>query len=330
MQQFRAGSGIALSFAVRAMRITGPGRVRLADVPVPEPGVGEARVRIEGCGVCASNLGPWVGVPGVQYPLPPGSPGHEAWGVIDAVGPGVETGRCGERVALLSGNAYAEFDVAPVEALVPLPDLVAGQPFPGEALGCAVNVFRRADILPGETVAIVGIGFLGAVLTRLCAEAGAHVIAISRRRFARDLAARLGAEVVLPFDEDAARAARALTGDVGCDHVIEAAGLQATLDLATALTREHGRLVIAGYHQDGPRQVNMQCWNWRGLDVINAHERNPATAVRGMREAVAIVEQQRLDPAALCTHAFALEELDDALAATAQRPDGFLKAVILP
>ena len=312
------------------MRITGPGRACLDDVPVPKPGAGEARIRIEGCGVCASNLGPWEGVPGVQYPLPPGSPGHEAWGVIDALGPGVETAVCGQRVAMLSSNAYAEFDVAPVDALVPLPDVVDGQPFPGEALGCAVNVFRRADILPGETVAIVGIGFLGAVLTRLCTDAGAHVIAISRRRFARDCAERLGAAHVLPFDEDAARAARALTGGVGCDHVIEAAGLQVTLDLATELTREHGRLVIAGYHQDGPRQVNMQLWNWRGLDVINAHERNPATAVRGIRDAVGIVERHVLEPAALCTHAFALEELDRALAATAQRPDGFLKAVILP
>jgi len=54
--------------------------------------------------------------------------------------------------------------------------------------------------------------------------------------------------------------------------VIEAAGQQWPLDLATELTRERGRLIIAGYHQDGPRQINMQLWNWRGLDVINAHE----------------------------------------------------------
>lgn len=312
------------------MRITGPGQVHLDDVPVPEPGAGEARVRIEGCGVCASNLGPWEGVPGVQYPLPPGSPGHEAWGIVDAIGPGVETLRRGQRVAMLSGNAYAEYDVAPAQGLVPLPEMVAGAPFPGEALGCAVNVFRRADILAGDVVAIVGVGFLGAVLTRLCAYAGARVVAISRRPFARALAERLGADHVLPFDAAAAPAVRELTDGVGCDHVIEAAGLQATLDLASELTREHGRLVIAGYHQDGPRQVNMQLWNWRGLDVINAHERNPATAVRGIQAAVGIVEQQVLDPAALCTHVYGLEELDVALAATAQRPDGFLKAVVIP
>ena len=57
--------------------------------------------------------------------------------------------------------------------------------------------------------------------------------------------------------------------------------------------------MIAGYHQDGPRQVNMQLWNWRGLDVINAHERDPAVYVQGIREAVEAVAAGRLDPAAL-------------------------------
>ena len=63
--------------------------------------------------------------------------------------------------------------------------------------------------------------------------------------------------------------------------MIEAVGKQWPLDLAAELTREGGRLVIAGYHQDGPRQVNMQLWNWRGFDVANAHERDPQVAVRG-------------------------------------------------
>ena len=69
---------------------------------------------------------------------------------------------------------------------------------------------------------------------------------------------------------------RELTGGTFCDRVIEAVGKQWPLDLAAELTREGGRLVIAGYHQDGPRQVNMQLWNWRGFDVVNAHERDPA------------------------------------------------------
>ena len=72
----------------------------------------------------------------------------------------------------------------------------------------------------------------------------------------------------------------------------------------------------------------MQLWNWRGLDVINAHERDPALYVRGIRAAVDAVVEGRLDPTPLYTHRYALEELPDALQAMQERPDGFMKALI--
>ena len=66
-----------------------------------------------------------------------------------------------------------------------------------------------------------------------------------------------------------------------CERVIEAVGKQWPLDLAGELVGYGGKLIIAGYHQDGPRQVNMQSWNWKGIDVINAHERDLAVACVG-------------------------------------------------
>ena len=94
----------------------------------------------------------------------------------------------GDRVALLSGHAYAEHDFAAADALVKLPPQLAGKPFPGEPLACAMNIFRRSDIQPGQNVAIVGVGFLGAALTALAARAGARVVALSRRPFALSMA----------------------------------------------------------------------------------------------------------------------------------------------
>jgi threonine dehydrogenase-like Zn-dependent dehydrogenase len=111
--------------------------------------------------------------------------------------------------------------------------------------------------------------------------------------------------------------------------VIEVTGLQAPLDLATELTAERGRLVIAGYHQDGTRTVNMQLWNWRGLDVINAHERDPRCYVAGMRAAVEAVAQGRLDPAPLYTDRFSLAELPRAFERMAARDGAFLKALLI-
>jgi threonine dehydrogenase-like Zn-dependent dehydrogenase len=89
---------------------------------------------------------------------------------------------------------------------------------------------------------------------------------------------------------------KALTDGKWCERVIECTGLQWPLDLAGELTAERGRLVIAGYHQDGLRQVNLQLWNWRGIDVINAHERDPQAYVDGMKRAVDADDQGVLDP----------------------------------
>ncbi|BBA36736.1 L-threonine 3-dehydrogenase [Methylocaldum marinum] len=299
---------------------------------MPAPGPGQVRVKLEGCGVCGSNLPVWEGRPWFDYPLPAGAPGHEGWGRVEAVGGGVEHPSVGTRVAVLSHHAYAEYDLVDACAAIPLPAILDGQPFPGEPLACAMNVFQRSGIKPGTTVAVVGIGFLGALLVSLAVKAGARVIALSRRRYALDVARRLGA-METPSSDDvrgAVKRVKALTNDVGCDCVLEVAGEQSTLDLATELTRIRGRLVIAGYHQDGPRTVNMQLWNWRGLDVINAHERDPQQYVDGLRAAIAAAATGRIDPAPLYTHRFALEELPRAFELMRSRPKGFLKALVLP
>ncbi|HEY8616008.1 MDR/zinc-dependent alcohol dehydrogenase-like family protein [Phenylobacterium sp.] len=315
---------------MRAAVLAGPGKIQLDEVALPQPGPGEVRVRLEGCGVCASNLTPWEGPEWMTFPTEPGALGHEGWGVVDAVGEGVEGLSVGDRVAALSHKSYAEWDIADVGAVVKLPPQLDGKPFPGEPLGCAMNIFRRADIQAGQTVAIVGIGFLGAILTRLATDAGARVIAVSRREFSLDVARQFGAAEVVPMLDhwQIIERVRELTGGVFCDRVIEAVGKQWPLDLAAELTRERGKLVIAGYHQDGPRQVNMQLWNWRGLDVINAHERDPEVYAQGIRDAVDAVASGRLDPAPLYTHSYPLERLDEALNATRDRPDGFLKALV--
>lgn len=310
--------------------IDGPRSVRFETQPLPEPGGGQVRVQLEGCGVCGSNLPVWEGRPWFKYPLHAGAPGHEGWGRIHAVGPGVTGFTAGDRVALLSYHAYARYDVAEAKNAVKLPAALDGQPFPGEALGCAMNVFRRANIHAGQNVAIVGIGFLGAVLTSLAARHGARVIAITRRPAALELAKQMGASDLLPMEDHQSVISRVreLTHGRGCERVIEATGLQWPLDLAGELTAERGMLVIAGYHQDGPRQVNMQLWNWRGLDVVNAHERDPAAYIRGMAEAVEAVAGGRLDPRPLYTHRFPLEQLSDALDCMRERNGSFLKALV--
>jgi threonine dehydrogenase-like Zn-dependent dehydrogenase len=316
---------------MRAAVVTGAGKLKIDEVAVPEPGPGQVRIRLEGCGVCASNLTPWEGPEWMQFPTEPGALGHEGWGVIDAIGTDVDGVRTGDRVGALSGHAYAEYDIANASDVVKIPDVLKDAALPLEPFGCAFNIFRRSDVQAGQTVAILGVGFLGAILVKLASNAGARVIGISRREESLDLARRMGAEETIPMHDhyQIIERVRELTGGPFCDRVIEAVGKQWPLDLAAELTREGGRLVIAGYHQDGPRQVNMQLWNWRGFDVANAHERDPAVSVRGMREAVDAIESGLIDPSDLITHSYPLERLDEALNATRDRPGKFVKAVVV-
>src|SRR5215218_1326297 len=212
--------------------MTEPGKIDLREIEFREPRVGEVRVRIEGCGVCASNLPLWEGKPWFEYPLEPGAPGHEAWGRIDATGAGVLDCVPGDRVAMLSSHAFAEYDFARASEVVHLPASFDALPFPAEPLGCAMNIFKRARIEPGQTVAIVGIGFLGTLLTQLAANAGAQVLALSRRRSSLKFAEEFGASVTIETGY-AQEAVAELTGGRGCDCVIEAVGTQESLDLAS-------------------------------------------------------------------------------------------------
>jgi threonine dehydrogenase-like Zn-dependent dehydrogenase len=265
---------------VKAMTLVGAKEAAPVELGHLEPGPGQVRVRIEGCGVCGSSLPVWEGRPWFAYPLAAGAPGHEAWGRLDD----------GTRVAFLTQNGYADHAVVREETLVEIPD--DGRPFPGEALACAVNVVRRARIRSGDRVAIVGMGFLGHAIAQLVPNA---------------VQVRRGDEIAGEFER-----------------VIECAGTQSALDTASGLVAIGGVLVIAGFHQDGPRTVDLQSWNWRGIDVVNAHERDESIVVDGMREAArGIFAVDRL-----VTHSLRLEQLADAFELARQRPNGFVKAVV--
>lgn len=319
---------------MRAMRLVAPERFEPVEVARPEPAEGQVLVRVDGCGVCGSNLPPWRGETGVDFPLPPGAPGHEAYGVVAGVGAGVQGLAEGDPVATLAYRSFAEYDLADASATVPLPPALEGEPVLGEPLACAVNVERRSRVREGDLVVVIGIGFLGALLLQLVRrERPARVIAVSRRQASRELAHRLGADKTAPLDGvDGVSVEHWLTGTYGrlADVVIEATGHQEPLDLAARLTRERGTLVIAGYHQGGPRTVDLQLWNWRCLDVVNAHERDPALYARGMREGIERLAAGEVELGPLISHRYPLERIDRAFASAAGRDGGFVKALVEP
>lgn len=306
---------------MRAAVISAPGQVRVVQVPEPEPGPGEVRVALQGAGICASELPLFGGREWFDYPRAPGEPGHEGWGTVQSVGRGVESVRVGQRVAFISQHAHAELDITDAANVVVLDGVLdPDAPFPGEPFACAINAMARAGVGAGDRVAVVGCGFQGLALVQLCAGVAGETVAVSRRDEGLAQAAEMGATGTAYAGGDE-------LAEASFDVVFEATGHQDPLDLAARLCRVRGRLIIVGYHQDGRRSVDMQLWNWRGLDVINAHERDPAAYVVGLRGALGAVRAGRLDPSRLLTHAFALDDLQSAYRLSMERPPGFVKAV---
>ena len=319
---------------MRSATLLEPRRFTVDPMETPVPGEGEVLLKVRGCGVCGSDMGPWKGIQGLEYPMKPGAPGHEIFGTIEALGPGVEGLKAGDPVTALTYRAYSEYDVARAADIVPLPASLAGKVVLGEPVACAVNVSHRTGVKEGDVVVLLGTGFLGALMLQLLnlpnAPSPSRVITVSRRKLSEEMAERLGVDESLTYDDDVHNRVGAATRGEMADVVIEATGKQRPLDLGGELTRVRGRLIVAGYHQDGPRTVNMQLWNWRGIDVVNAHERDPEIYKRGMEEGVRLLAEGGLDLEPLITHTFPLAEINRAFATSEERPEGFLKSVVMP
>lgn len=317
--------------AYRAAVINAPHELTLVEEELPEPKDDEVRIKLEGCGVCASNIPVWQGRDWFEYPQAPGAPGHEGWGIIDALGKDVKGFALRERVTGLTYNAYASHDIAKPENLVTLPDFLDGKPFPGEPLGCAMNIFNRSDIKTRQTVAIVGCGFLGLLLIQLAKSAGAKVIALSQRAYSLEMAKKQGADEVIQLDDhfQIIKKVKELTEERLCQRTIECTGKEWPLNLSIELTAERGKLIVAGYHQDGMRSVNMQMLNWRGIDLISAHERENLQYIKGIKHAIEAIQLGKMNPFSLFTHSYSLTSIDQAFNNFVDRPDGFIKALML-
>jgi len=311
---------------MRLAVLTGPGGFEIVEEPVPEIWPGDVLVRVSACGVCASELDMYRGVSQVSYPL---RPGHEISGVVERVGEGVVGLAPGDPVAVFgTARGYGEYVAVPAEhcihaSEVPL-DLALGEP-----LACAVNAVELAGIKLGDDVVIVGAGFMGQVIQRLVQLRGPRqVIVADTRDEALERAASSGATATVNVAEESlAEAVGNLTG-AGADVTIEITGTQAALEAIGDCTRMSGTLVIAGFHQGPPRQIPLADWNWKAFRIANAHFRDVATILGGMRAGMRLLTSGRISLEDLVTHRFPLVSIDEAFRTAIEKPEGFVKATV--
>lgn len=315
---------------MRYSQLIAPRRSEIVEQPTPEPGHGEVLLELKVCGVCASELHPWMD-PRPTYPY---RMGHEPAGVVKAVGPGVTRFKPGDRVTGLLLQSYSDHGVAPEASLVQIPENLPFEFALGEPLACMVNAQRRTPIELADRVALIGLGFMGLGLLELLKLRGPReIIAIDPRPEARALALELGADVA--YDPSAVPDELLLTSwenwekPFGVDVAIEASGTQPGLTLAGKMVKAHGILSILGFHQGGLREVDVEMWNWKAIDVVNAHVRRHADLMESMRIGLELIAAGKFSFEPLVTHRYGLDQLDEAFTALLEKPQGFVKSVVL-
>jgi threonine dehydrogenase-like Zn-dependent dehydrogenase len=316
---------------MRYSQLIAPRTSEVVEASAPDPDPGEVLVQVLASGVCASELHPWAdGRPGYPHRF-----GHEPMGVVVAVGPDVTHFSEGDRVTGLFQGAYADLCEEKEDVLLPVPDEVAEENALGEPLACLVNAQRRTPIELADRVALIGLGYMGLGMLQLLKLRGpSQIMAIDVREEARTAAMALGADEA--YDPSQLPDEFKLTNfgdwqsDRGFDVVVEGSGTQPALTLAGEMVRAHGVLSILGYHQGGPRQVEVGMWNWKAIDVVNAHVRRRADLMESMRIGLELTAKGLIDLGALVTHRYSLDEVDRAYSDLQEKPPGFIKAVVRP
>ncbi|MCP5050532.1 MAG: alcohol dehydrogenase catalytic domain-containing protein [bacterium] len=253
--------------------------LRIEEVPTPEPGPGEVRVKVAACGICHTDLHYLDhGVP--TFKAPPMILGHEISGVIDQIGTGVtgmETGdhtiipavlTCGncencrrgrENICahmMMVGNningGYAEYIVVPAKDLVPLPKHLNLEncSIIADALSTPYHaVVNRGEIKPGQVVSVFGCGGVGINVVQFAVLAGAKVIAVDLSDEKLETAKELGAYAVYNAKEEKlSKIIRKTTG--GCDVAFEVIGKPEVMIQAMSTLKAGARFVMVGYSAD--------------------------------------------------------------------------------
>ena len=314
---------------MKAAQVSGPGAgLKIVQLQVPQPGPGEVRIKVQACGVCHSDAIIIEGRrPGIPYPR---VPGHEVAGVVDAVGLGVTEWRTGQRVGvgwhgghdgtcpecrrgdfrlcrneknpgLSYDGGYQEYMLAPVEALVSIPESLSD--IDAAPLMCAgsatYNALRRAGALPGDLVAVQGVGGLGHLGIQFANKFGYKVAAVGRGAQIESLARKLGADVYI--DSKVKNPAEELQKLGGARVIIATApDAKAMTELIGGLG-PNGKLLLIGVDSDPLEVAPVQLirggktiQGWAGVTPADSDDALRFAELRGVR---ALIETYPLEKA---------------------------------
>jgi L-iditol 2-dehydrogenase len=336
----------------------GPQDIRVEYANDAEPGPGQVLLDVTAVGVCGSDLHTYlfgnVGGVAVESPL---ALGHEAAGVVIAVGPGVENLKVGQRVAIDPATHCGECErcqagdihlclrmqfmglypypgamrermVYPARSCVPVPDIISDiSTAMLEPLGIALHASRLAQIQIGEDVLVIGCGGIGLLTIRMARLAGARrIFASERHPWRRALAATYGADdIINPDETDVVAHILHATNNRGVDVAIEAAWVEGTADECIGAARYGGRVIIVGIPAEDELKIQASVARRKELSI------QPSRRMKHTYDAaIALASRGQVDLEKLATHQFTLDQTAAAFDTAAHYTDGVVRSIILP
>lgn len=311
---------------ITAIHMKKPGKLTFQRVNLGRLASNEILIRTKACGICRLDINSFAGKIEGDYLE---NLGHEGVGIVEKIGEEVGGFKLGDKVAALGRGAFGTYFKACKDMAAKIPqETVNFGYWIAEPSACVVNALRSTTVQPGDTVVIIGCGYMGLLLIQaLPKEYITHLFCIDIDDERLELAKEFGADTILnSIQIDVVEYIKSEVGEV--DIVIEAAGVKKTLDIATELLRKGGKLIIFGYHIE-KELVDTGAWHTKGLWVVNSSPMLSSDFSKDFQDAVRLIKKGTFAQKHLITHRFTFSEIQEAFSFISSKPPNYIKGAIL-
>lgn len=318
-----------------ALWVVEPNIIEVLPVELPPPKYNEIQVETKAVGICAWDSYLYRGM---DAPKPcPYRIGHEGVGIIIGKGAGVKNFDIGDKVFVGTGGdemMATHFNVE-YDCVAKLPqDETDYVKWVGEPTVCVVNILNKANIQPGDSVVLIGAGYMGLLTLQglMRGSQAGKITVFDINEYPLSIAREYSDNCYNINSEEGADQINKIKSEGGANIVIEFAGAQQALDLASSLTaNEYGKLVIGAWHR-GPRTFDGTRWHTTGLEVLNLAPKSNLH-FRDLTPGTAnLIEKGVFDTKRLVTHVAKFGDMDamnSIFEKSMKKADGYIKGVIV-
>lgn len=339
------------NIGMRAAVCVKPGMIVTRNMDIPRTGPGEMLIEVASSGICGCDVRAYLGKhPNINYPI---VLGHEFAGTVAAMGKGVEEFEigdgvicepmfpCGECYACLSGDynqcnalmmsgyqvsgSFAEYALVKASMAYPKDESVSFmEAAMTEPLAVAIHAVRRAGIMIGDTVAVLGLGAIGLLALQVVKKAGARVVGTDISSEKLHLAANLGIDYAIsPKSSDPKELIMALTKDKGADVVLECAGKPETIAQSVELARKGGTIVLLGWTGNDLDGISLTKVTMNEIKILGS-----INYCRDFPIAIEMLNSGEIDVRSIVTHEFNLSQLGMAFEEMSKDENDIIKAMV--